>query len=350
MAKNSNQIISQAVQQELLKRNVDEDDDEKKQLKLINLNPYPGLIRLLDHSDENVVSDAISSIYNLLQCGTDTTPSDLLHPHFEKISAAGIEKLLELFQKSNQNTKVKDKIALCIGRLFRAKEIQNQQMKEQVIGYLISLLYVPDQWAIDQSQIVCMGLVQNEDHPDENVVSDSISSIYNLLQCGTDTTPSDLLHPHFEIIQEEDGIEKLLELFQKSNQNTKVKDKIALCIGRLFRAKEIQNQQMKEQVIGYLISLLYVPDQWAIDQSQIVCMGLVQNEDHPDENVVSDSISSIYNLLLFGTNTSPLDSQHPHFKQISEADGIEKMILLFLRSDQNQNIKDTSALCIGILF
>lgn len=58
-------------------------NDIKIKLLLLELNPYPALLRLLDHPDEFVVRRAISSIYNLLLADTNSTPSNTQHPHFE---------------------------------------------------------------------------------------------------------------------------------------------------------------------------------------------------------------------------------------------------------------------------
>jgi hypothetical protein len=40
-------------------------------------------LRLLDHLDNGIVTDGINSILNILIVGTNTTPDDSPHPHYE---------------------------------------------------------------------------------------------------------------------------------------------------------------------------------------------------------------------------------------------------------------------------
>jgi hypothetical protein len=57
-------------------------------------NPFPGLLRLLEHTDRFVVDDGIFSIYNILLSGTYTTPDNSPHPHYEAmLKYGGIEKI-----------------------------------------------------------------------------------------------------------------------------------------------------------------------------------------------------------------------------------------------------------------
>ncbi|KAA6382908.1 MAG: hypothetical protein EZS28_021565 [Streblomastix strix] len=95
---------------------------EKEKQEIIRLKeqicekqPFPVLLQLIEHSDINIVSDTICSIYNLLRSQTNTTQSNSQHPQFEIISSAGgIEKLYKLFSRNDQDKNVKDKAALCI--------------------------------------------------------------------------------------------------------------------------------------------------------------------------------------------------------------------------------------------
>ncbi|KAA6394302.1 MAG: hypothetical protein EZS28_010173 [Streblomastix strix] len=81
-------------------------------------NPFPGLLRLLEHSDVDIVNDGICSIYNILNAGLNTTPVDSLHPHYdEMLKYGGIEKIFNLFKK-NLNKFSRDHSALTIGQLF----------------------------------------------------------------------------------------------------------------------------------------------------------------------------------------------------------------------------------------
>ncbi|KAA6372377.1 MAG: hypothetical protein EZS28_032095, partial [Streblomastix strix] len=113
--------------------------DEIK-LLIYNKKPYLGLIRLLKHPDDNIANDAIASILLILQAGTNATPESDPHPHYESIQESdGIKKIFALFQK-NKSKYSRDRSALCIGYLFRAREIKDQIMRQEIIGHLKILL------------------------------------------------------------------------------------------------------------------------------------------------------------------------------------------------------------------
>ncbi|KAA6364344.1 MAG: hypothetical protein EZS28_040129, partial [Streblomastix strix] len=94
---------------------------EVRQL-LYSKKPYPGLIRLLEHQDSEIVDHAVVTIYNILVSGistNDTKPST----HFDDIQACdGIDKIFDLF-KNNISKYSKDLASICIGRIFKATQL-----------------------------------------------------------------------------------------------------------------------------------------------------------------------------------------------------------------------------------
>ncbi|KAA6362233.1 MAG: hypothetical protein EZS28_042240 [Streblomastix strix] len=119
--------------------------DEVKQL-LFQLKPYPALIHLFDHSDIYVVENSITSIQNILLCGykSDNTPEQ--HDHFDTmIEIDGIKMIFDLF-KRNVSKLSKGRAAICLGQLYKAREITNLEMKQSLIAHLKTLINDTDEW------------------------------------------------------------------------------------------------------------------------------------------------------------------------------------------------------------
>ncbi|KAA6389971.1 MAG: hypothetical protein EZS28_014502 [Streblomastix strix] len=362
-------------------------------LLLISKNPFQALFRLFDHPNIFVVNRAIVSIHNILLTGLNTTATSDPHPYFATIQAFdGIQKLYVLFHK-NVSQYSKKFSAECIYRLFRAKELPNQ-MKREIINHFKAILIRSEddekifakealsQLAqnsanlaeimkdVDLDQIannlrkklygneeqqrqikiqqdgdcwilasilsgreddelklriinsgivdallnillkrdlktITQGLSQaffvlttkssdeirlllNEkhpypslikllNHPNNDIIDDSISSIYNIMILGTDTTSISEKHPHFTDIHSCDGFRKLFDLFKRNNITKHIKDTTAECIGNLFRAQEIPNKEMKTEIIAHLKALLKDPDDWEKNAAKDALQGLSQN-------------------------------------------------------------------------
>ncbi|KAA6380536.1 MAG: hypothetical protein EZS28_023935, partial [Streblomastix strix] len=85
--------------------------------------------------------------------------------------------------------------------------------------------------------------------------------IINILQTGSNTTPVSDPHPHYESLQQCDGIKKIFALFQKNGSRYN-RDRSALCIGYLFRAREITDPIMRQEIINHLKNLLNDSSVW----------------------------------------------------------------------------------------
>ncbi|KAA6402685.1 MAG: hypothetical protein EZS28_001786 [Streblomastix strix] len=105
--------------------------------QLFNRNPYPALIRLLNHQKEDIVRDSINSISNILESGFQLSDDSELHPHFQQmIECNGIQIIFNLFRSSNDQW-TKNKASICIGFLFVSREINNASIRQQIIANLI---------------------------------------------------------------------------------------------------------------------------------------------------------------------------------------------------------------------
>ncbi|KAA6396750.1 MAG: hypothetical protein EZS28_007722 [Streblomastix strix] len=125
-------------------------------------NPYPGLLRLLDHTNSEIVFDAIASINNILTDGFNSKTQTLPHPHFELMNEIkGIEKIYALFRRNiSQNTICS--AALCIGFLFRAKEIEDADMRREIVAHLKLLINDEELYIKTNSKAALRGLALNE--------------------------------------------------------------------------------------------------------------------------------------------------------------------------------------------
>ncbi|KAA6375151.1 MAG: hypothetical protein EZS28_029323 [Streblomastix strix] len=122
--------------------------------------PFPGLLRLLESQDILIAGDSITSIFNIIAAGANTTPKTEQHPHFEAMKqCGGVIKIFELFQK-NENKFTKNREALCISRLFRAKEM-DKTMRKGIISHLKILAYEKDAWLCENSKSALKQLAQN---------------------------------------------------------------------------------------------------------------------------------------------------------------------------------------------
>ncbi|KAA6378573.1 MAG: hypothetical protein EZS28_025899 [Streblomastix strix] len=125
-------------------------------------NPYPGLFRLLEHKDNEVVYHSLHSIASMLYLGTDEIKDSEQNLHFESIeSFNGINKLFSLFKKT-KDKQTKDASSICIGRLFHAQEIPDINMKQEVISHLKSIINDADKWVRESSIDAIVYLGRNQ--------------------------------------------------------------------------------------------------------------------------------------------------------------------------------------------
>ncbi|KAA6403591.1 MAG: hypothetical protein EZS28_000883 [Streblomastix strix] len=91
--------------------------------QFISRNPYPALIRLLDHPNGQFPMICIFFIHNLLSCAINETNRTALHPHYDIIASCdGIQKIYSQF-KRNAFFLLRDVSAICIG--IRQEELSH---------------------------------------------------------------------------------------------------------------------------------------------------------------------------------------------------------------------------------
>ncbi|KAA6390525.1 MAG: hypothetical protein EZS28_013947 [Streblomastix strix] len=76
---------------------------------------------------------------------------------------------------------------------------------------------------------------------------------------------------------EYDGITKIYELF-KRKLDKYIVNKATLCLGQLFKAREINDSEMRKDIIKHLKTLINDEDEWIKIDSILRLYDLAQNE------------------------------------------------------------------------
>ncbi|KAA6401905.1 MAG: hypothetical protein EZS28_002572, partial [Streblomastix strix] len=324
---------------------------EKRNQIYIKKSPYPGLFRILEHKDIEVVRLAIRSIGSMLICGLIGVQGAEPNLHYESIdSFNGIKKLFSLFKKT-KDKQTKDVSSICIGILFHAKEILDKNIRQEVISHLKSIVNDPDKWTKESSIGAISYLALNQENYNEIMKGLNFKAI------------SSLIGKHY-VSSAEQRQKILQQQYEKSN----------LLCGMLQGRKD---NELRQQLInsGLVESLFYIfltrdlesisitfpnlffnllvpsSDEIVLQiYSKKPYLHLIRLTTHFDNEIVLLALYSIQNILLSGSKSATFHSMHPHFETIQLHDGVEILYKLFLKTDTNKKIKDTSALCISSIF
>ncbi|KAA6378845.1 MAG: hypothetical protein EZS28_025628 [Streblomastix strix] len=319
-------------------------------LLLISKNSFQALLRLFDHPNIFVVNRAVVSIYNILLAGSNTTTPSQPHPHFATIQALdGIQKLYTLFQR-NISQYSKNFAAICLGELFKSKQLPNQ-MKREIINHFKAIL------------------IRSED--DEKVFAkDALSQLAqnaaNLAEIMKDV----------DLDQVANNLRKKLDGNEKQQKQIKIQQDgdcwILASILSERKDDELRLRIINSGIVDTLLSIFLTRDlntiTHAFSQAFFILTTKSSNEfkqslyekhpypalikllNHSNNEIVDDSITSIYNILIVGINTTSISEKHPHFAEIQSCDGIRKLFDLFKRNDITKRNKNITSRCLGNLF
>ncbi|KAA6395796.1 MAG: hypothetical protein EZS28_008676 [Streblomastix strix] len=323
--------------------------DESK-LLIYNKEPYPGLIRLLEHTDVGIASDAIASIFNIQLSGSSTTPDANPHPHYDSILACdGIKKIFALFQK-NVCKFSRDRSALCIGYMFRAQQITDQIMRNEIISHLKSLLSDSEDWIKERAKNALKYLAQNEVNRNEILKYADLKKIEQDLKqpfVGTQQQQKQILQ------KQQTDLLLLSSVLENRDDNELCKQIISSGVVEsllfIYTNRDLNSitRSYSESFIDLLNKSSYESNLLLLEKKPYP--GLIRLLEHPDDNIASDAIASIFLLLQAGSNTTPESDPHPHYDSMQESDGIKKIFALFQKNGRKFS-RDRSALCIGYLF
>ncbi|KAA6399036.1 MAG: hypothetical protein EZS28_005436 [Streblomastix strix] len=109
------------------------------------------------------------------------------------------------------------------------------------------------------------------DHEDIKVADFALLSIYHII-ISTGMTEEPALHPHYRIMVELDGIDKIFRMFNRNDIGKNSKDYAAFCISTLFKMQKIPNAIMSEQIIDHLKSIINDP---MVNNKSLAKIGIV---------------------------------------------------------------------------
>ncbi|KAA6379386.1 MAG: hypothetical protein EZS28_025088 [Streblomastix strix] len=330
--------------------NVTSNSNNEVKLLIYYKNPYPGLIRLLEHPDNLIVGDAIASILFIIQAGSITTPDNDPHPHYEQILACdGLNQIFTLFQK-NLSKYSRDRASICLGFLFKSRKITDTVMKLDIINHLKILLNDSDDLVKERAQKAIKYLAQNESNRSEILNIDILKVIIKSFQKefkGTQDEKEEIIK-----LQESD----CLFLYSILHRREDIQSRIdAINSGIIDILLHIFASRDLDDITRPYTNLFFV---FTHPPNFIICQLLIQKQpflsllrllDHKDENIVSDAIASIGSILHYSAVGTEMDSQHPFFEDLASAGGIEKLFSLF-KSTTSIYSKNVSAICLGIVF
>ncbi|KAA6382394.1 MAG: hypothetical protein EZS28_022080 [Streblomastix strix] len=324
--------------------------DEVK-LLIYNKKPYPGLIRLLEHTDNLISGDAIISIFLILWAGANTTKkSDTNpHPHYESIQACdGLKKIIALFQK-NVSKYSRDRSAFCIGFLFKAREITDPMMRQEIINHLKSLLNDQNDLAKERAKNALKYLALNAVNRSEIMQNFDLKTMAKNLLKELKVSEQEKQ----EIIKTQEFDCQLLYslLFKIEDFQLRIEAINAGIIDALlhiFASRDL-DYISKPYVVGFFI----FTHPYSIPFSQLLIgkspfPSLLRLLDHKDEQVVCEILASIDNIIYAGAIGTELTSQHPYYTGLASAGGIEKIYSVFKKTTDQYNIVP-SAICLGIV-
>ncbi|KAA6378958.1 MAG: hypothetical protein EZS28_025515, partial [Streblomastix strix] len=324
------------------------DNKLRKQIIEAGIKPFSGLLRLLNHPNHLVVNDSIVSIFHILLAGASQSDISKKHPYFEYMQeCGGIEKISELFNQ-NLNKYSKDRAAICIGYIFRDREITDPNIVLDIINHLTSLL--GSGTLNDKAQFAIQYLIENETNRSKIMNEELLKKIEQDLQQGLEGNEGELN----SIIQTQKNWCFLLQVFLEGREDDELR-KTIIDIGiakHLIHIFESRDLKMIFYEYSNTFSQITNPSSNEIRQllfSLKPFKGLLRLLDHQSIDIIDDAIDSLFGIIISGANTSQDSDQHPYFSCIEEYDGIWKIYKLFLRN-ANKNTRDTSAICLGFLF
>ncbi|KAA6369392.1 MAG: hypothetical protein EZS28_035081 [Streblomastix strix] len=315
-------------------------------LLLVKKKPFQGLIRLLDHTNLGIATSTIDSISNIVNAGSDSTPETKKHPYFDAINSyGGIEKLLKLFIETRVGLFRKDAAAVCIGKLFRAREIPNSQHRKDIVEHLKNLSLSVDGYWKDDAYDAIQCLTHNITN-----FSEILKEIMNDLQMMLKGTEEQIT----EINNRKDNSCQLLYQLLKIRQEYEFR-RIAMKIGIADLLLKVFKTLDLEKITQLCVKTFFV---FTYPYNQYVNQGLFELRpfqsllrilNHSDKQIVNFGILSIDNILYGGAVGSDPDSFHPYFDEFEQVGGITKISAMFKKETDKFN-KNEAAICLGIVY
>ncbi|KAA6387005.1 MAG: hypothetical protein EZS28_017468 [Streblomastix strix] len=317
-----------------------------------NKNPYPGLFRLIQHKDNQIVLLSLQSICSLLKGGLDTTEVNVQHPHYNIIDSSNGIKILHKLFKTAQSKELQEISAICIGYIYRSKEIQDKFIKKDIITFLKNTVYDLNEWTRVASIEAISLLAQNQVNLAEIISDEFFISIAQDLRkqlIGIETTKKQINQ------KQENECEILQTIITKNPLN----DDIRLIMIKSGIAESLlynfQIRDISKITLPFVQLFLILTDSQSNDVKQQILdkhpyAPLLRIINHNNSKIIEYSVISINNIISLGLTTSPIAEQHPDLVIIEDCKEVENLFNLTTQKDVIQSIKDIAAVCIGNLF
>ncbi|KAA6379436.1 MAG: hypothetical protein EZS28_025036 [Streblomastix strix] len=317
---------------------------------LISKNSYQALLRLFDHPNIFIVNRAVVSIYNILLAGSNTIASSEPHPHFATIQTFdGIQKLYVLFQM-NTSQYSKNFAAICLGELFISKELPDN-MKKEIISHLKAIFSRQEDDQKVSAKDTLSQLAQNSTNLAEIMKDVDLDQIANNLRkklYGNEEQQK-------QIKIQQDGDCWILASILSGREDDELRLRIinSGIVDALLNIFLIRDLNTITHAFSQAFFVLTTKSNNEIDQSlyeKHPYPALIRLLNHQNIDIADDTITSIYNILILGTDTPSISEKHPHFTDIHSCDGIRKLFDLFKRNDITKRINNITSRCLGNLF
>ncbi|KAA6372446.1 MAG: hypothetical protein EZS28_032027, partial [Streblomastix strix] len=244
----------------------------------------------------------------------------------------------------------RDRSALCIGFLFRAREIADPIMRQEIISHLKSLLSDSDDWMKEVSKTALQSLAKNDVNHNQILKNLDLNAIAKNLQKelkGSEQEKQDIMQMQefdcvllYSILHGREDIQLRRDLI-----NFGIVDALL----HIFASRDLNEitQPYTQAFFVFTHPSNFTLYQLLIEKSPF--FSLLRLFDHKDEDIISDIISSIDSILYAGAIGTELTSQHPYYTDLATAGGIEKVYSLFKQSTVEFH-KIVSAICLGMVF
>ncbi|KAA6357684.1 MAG: hypothetical protein EZS28_046789, partial [Streblomastix strix] len=289
------------------------------------------------------------SICSVLRGGIDTTGQGYPHPNYELIeSFDGINKIFSLF-KQTSDKKIKDTAAICLGRLFRAKEITDQNMRVQLISHFKSLLNDPDEWTQSES-FNALGYIGMKTGANrfEIIQGIELNAIIEELKkpiVGNDEQKKQMY------LQQQIQCFFLSKLLQYKNdtefRRSAIKQGLVNVFLTIFESQDITSiTRITTDAFFELTIKEHFKVKDLLYPNWKPFPGLIRLLDNTDNAVITDTHCSMHIILQQDLLSGHENEPHPYFDIIQSCEGIKKLFNVHKKSDHDKYNKDYSAMCI----
>ncbi|KAA6386703.1 MAG: hypothetical protein EZS28_017772 [Streblomastix strix] len=310
---------------------------KKKEIILLfaESNPFPGLIRLLDHKDEKIKEEVFKLLGQILIFGVDKTNVNKPCLYFDAIQVyGGIDKIFALILNKDIEEEMKQVISMIICLLFTGREIANQQIRQELVAIVKQMIYDSDDEDIKGMSVILLAMLsQNEVNHVEIMKQTQFDQIDRDIQLPLTGTEEEI--EKIKNKQESHCILIFTLLYNISDEDLRKRLIQAGIIEVLLKIFAIQDLNSISK--PYLLAFFTFTDPYNSTVSQLLLTKqpfppLFHLLDHENEEIKRYALLSIINLVRAGSESTPITSQHPYFVEISTIGGIEKIFELFKRN------------------